>query len=74
MRDTTGAAWVIDDQITANLYGEYRFRGPTLNGTSIRLGVRNLTNERPSLSSNGYLGTLYSPVRRYWYVNLRHKF
>lgn len=72
--DSAGDPWIVDDQITGNLYGEYRFTGGTLAGTSIRLGVRNLTDEKPSLSSNGYLGTLYTPTRRYWYANIRHRF
>lgn len=72
--DSAGDPWIVKSQMTANLYGEYRFSGGALTGTSIRLGVRNLTDERPSLSSNGYLGTLYTPVQRYWYGNVRYKF
>lgn len=72
--DSAGAPWVVDDQITGNLYVDYRFSKGTLDGTSVRVGVRNLTDEKPSLSSDGYLGTLYTPVARYWYANIRHKF
>lgn len=72
--DSAGDAWIVGNQITANLYGQYRFTSGALDGTSIRLGVRNLTDEKPSLSSDGYLGILYTPVRRYWYANIRHKF
>ena len=72
--DSAGAPWIVDDQITGNLFGQYAFTGGSLAGTTIRLGVRNLTDEKPSLSSDGYLGILYTPVRRYWYANIRHKF
>jgi iron complex outermembrane receptor protein len=65
---------VVDDQITGNLYLDYRFTKGSLDGTSVRVGVRNLTDEKPPLSSDGYLGTLYTPVSRYWYANIRHKF
>ncbi len=40
----------------------------------LRIGVRNLTNRSPPLSSNGFLGSLYSPYGRYWYANMRASF
>lgn len=71
--DSASAPWVVDGQLTANLYAEYRFTG-ALKGASIRIGARNITNEAPPLAATGYLGTLYTPMRRYWYANMRYRF
>ena len=71
--DSAAAPWVVDGQLTGNLYAEYRFTG-ALKGASMRFGVRNITNEAPSLAATGYLGTLYSPMGRYWYGNMRYRF
>lgn len=72
--DSVGNAWVVQSQITGNVYADYRFTKGTLGGTSLRFGVRNLTNEQPPLSSAGYMGTLYAPYARYWYGSIRRKF
>lgn len=69
-----GSYWEIVPTTTANLYGQYRFSDGALAGSSIRVGVRNLFDTQAPLSSDGYAGTLYSPLRRYWYVNVRHSF
>ncbi len=45
--------------------------------TRVRVGVKNVTDEKPPLSyssGNGYLGTLYQPYSRYWYVSVRKSF
>lgn len=72
--DSEGDYWTVKAMTTANLYGQYRFSDGPLTGTSMRVGVRNLFDKTPSLSSDGYAGTLYSPLRRYWYLNVSHKF
>lgn len=73
--DPSNQIWVVDSLITGNLYGEYEFdQAGALDGTAVRVGVRNLTNEQPPLASDGYLGTVYTPYSRYWYVNLRKSF
>lgn len=72
--DSAGDYWTIKATTTANLYGQYRFSEGPLAGTSMRLGVRNLFDKTPPLSSDGYAGTAYSPLRRYWYLNVSHKF
>lgn len=72
--DSTGAAWVIDSQLTANLYGQYEFTDGMMSNTRLKVGVRNLTDEAPPLSSNGYLGSLYQPYGRYWYFSVRKTF
>jgi outer membrane receptor protein involved in Fe transport len=77
LRDATGAAWVIDSQMTANLYGEYAFTDGWAANTKVKLGVRNLTDEQPPLAYNsgsGYLGSLYQPYGRYWYMSVRKSF
>jgi iron complex outermembrane receptor protein len=73
---TTGQAWKVDSQVTASLYGQYEFEEGTnwAEGTKIRVGARNITNELPPLASTGYLGALYRPYGRYWYVNISKSF
>ena len=66
----SGEAWVVDDLLTWNLYGQYRF----MQGTTVRLGVRDLTDEGPSLADGGYRGSVHNPWGRYWYVNITHSF
>jgi iron complex outermembrane receptor protein len=72
--DSAGAPWVIDSQVTTNVYGQYEFTKGWAANTRLKLGVRNLTDERPPLSSNGYLGTLYQPYGRYVYASIRKTF
>lgn len=72
--DAAGDPWIIDSQITANLYGQYEFTDGMAANTRLRLGVRNLTDEKPPLASAGYLGELYTPYSRYWYVSVRKTF
>lgn len=72
--DSDGDYWTVKATTTANLYGQYRFTDGPLSGTSMRVGVRNLFDKAPPLSSSGYQGQLYSPLRRYWYLNVSHKF
>jgi len=72
--DSAGVAWVVDSQLTANLYGQYEFTEGLAANTRLRIGVRNLTDEKPPLESAGYLGELYQPYSRYWYVSVRKSF
>lgn len=71
----TGEPWVVGSQMVANLYGQYEFEnaGPA-SGTKLRIGVRDLTDEGPSLAENGYLGSVQRPYGRSWYVNLSKSF
>lgn len=73
---TDGTAFVIEDWISADVYGQYGFASGWLQGTTVRLGVRNLTDEDPPLAdeSYGYLGDLHSNRGRYWYASLRRAF
>jgi len=72
----TGTPWEVESQITGNLYVQYEWEdGAGLASDSrIRIGARNITNEAPPLSSAGYLGSLYRPYGRYWYVSLAKEF
>lgn len=72
--DSAGTPWVVDSQLTANLYGQYEFTEGLAANTRLRLGVRNITDEKPPLESDGYLGDLYQPYARYWYVSVRKSF
>ncbi len=69
--DSSGVAWSVDSQLTGNLYGEYEV--PKAD-TRLRVGVRNITNEQPPLTSTGYDGSLYSPYARYWYFSIKKSF
>ena len=72
---STGEPWVVQDQWIANLYGQYTFDGAGLaSGTAVRVGVRDLADEGPSLAENGYLGSVQRPYGRSWYVNVSKTF
>lgn len=66
----SGDPWVVEDRLVHNAYGQYRFA----EGTAVRLGVRDLTNEGPALAEGGYRGSLHNPWGRYWYVNISKSF
>ena len=72
--DSAGTPWIVDSQLTANLYGQYEFTEGLAANTRLRVGVRNITDEKPPLESDGYLGDLYQPYSRYWYVSVRKSF
>ncbi len=69
--DTAGNPWVVKDTLTFNLYAQVRI-GERDNGGDMRwrIGVRNLTDKTPPLTSEGYLGSLYNPYGRYWYTSV----
>ncbi|WP_294293713.1 TonB-dependent receptor [uncultured Sphingomonas sp.] len=71
-----GVPWFVDGRTTYNLYGQVSF-GNRRDGEGrhrFRMGVRNLTDKQPPLSTDGFLGALYQPYARYWYVNLQSRF
>lgn len=71
-----GENLLIKAYTTASLYVQYDFEGGFIDGTQLRVGVRNITNAQPPLDSSafGYMGSLHSPLLRYWYVNVRKTF
>ena len=64
-----GEPYRIDGQFTANLYVQYRFDHGALRGTRFRVGARNITNEQPRITADGYVGALYQPYGRYLYAS-----
>jgi outer membrane receptor protein involved in Fe transport len=68
--DASGNPWRVRAQLTANLYGQVTFRSPFHGDTRWRIGVRNIADKKPPLTSSGYLGSLYLPYARYWYTSV----
>ncbi|MDP1631206.1 MAG: TonB-dependent receptor [Caulobacter sp.] len=72
---TTGEPWVVKAQLVGNLYGQYEFGGDGFaSGARLRVGVRDLTNEGPSLAEEGYLGSVQRPYHRSWYIRMSKTF
>jgi outer membrane receptor protein involved in Fe transport len=71
---TEGLPWTVEARTTYNLYGQYEFNSQSDYATKLRVGVRDLTDEGPSLASNGYFGSLHRPYGRYFYVKLEQRF
>ena len=73
-----GTAWEVDEWYYGNIYGQYTFEDfdNVLDGTRVRLGIRNFSNEDPPIadSSYGYLGDLHSARGRYYYASIRKQF
>ena len=73
--DAAGNPYRVDGQTTFNLYGQYTFENLAFaDEIRLRVGVRNLTDEDPPLTADGYLGSLYNAYGRYWYANLGFRF
>jgi outer membrane receptor protein involved in Fe transport len=71
----SGEPWVVDDRLTTGLYTQYEFEDAGFaSDTKIRLGVRDLTDEGPSLADGGYLGSVHVPWGRFWSMNLSKSF
>lgn len=71
-----GRYYELDAWTTVNLYGQYAFKDGVFDGSTVRVGVRNLEDKDPPLASNnfGYLGSLHSATGRYWYGSLSKRF
>ncbi len=69
-----GEFFFVDDHETVNLH--FTHRGLFGDGSSIRLGVNNVTDEEPPLASEslGFEGELHSSRARYFYLQLNHRF
>jgi outer membrane receptor protein involved in Fe transport len=73
--NSAGQTWVVGHQQTFNAYAQYEFGDAGLaRNTTIRFGVRNLTDKDPPIASGGYLASLYQPYARYWYGSVRKSF
>lgn len=71
-----GNYYSLDSWTTVNLYGQYAWKDGKLDGSTLRIGVRNLQDKDPPLSSSnfGYLGALHNSTGRYWYGSLTKSF
>ena len=69
--DDDGNPWIVADQLTFNLYGQVTVGQPGERQFQFRLGARNLFDQAPPLSPDGYFASLYNPYGRYLYVNVR---
>lgn len=72
--NTANEFFEVEDQLTGNAYVQYQFDEGKIADTTLRLGVRNFTNEDPPVARAGYLGNLYQPYARYWYASVRKSF
>ncbi|ACL94499.2 TonB-dependent receptor [Caulobacter vibrioides] len=73
---TGGEYYQMPPWITVSLYGQYAFKEGRLDGSTVRVGVRNIADKDPPVSSNnfGYYGSLYNATGRYWYMNFSKRF
>ncbi|MGY0561264.1 TonB-dependent receptor [Luteimonas sp. A277] len=77
LSDSDGNQWRIDSHTVANLFGRYEFsQAGALDGVSVKLGVNNIADDRPPVSSSiyGYQSNMYQPYPRYWYMSVSKKF
>lgn len=72
--DSAGTPWVVKSQATVNIYGQYEFSQGWARRTYLKLGVKNLFDKDPALSSNGYMASVYQPYGRYYYASIRKTF
>lgn len=73
-----GQLFEVDSWTTMSVYGQYDFRrrDDILDQTSLRLGVRNIEDKVPPVTSTnfGYFGSLANATGRYVYVTLSKSF
>jgi outer membrane receptor protein involved in Fe transport len=71
-----GTPYTVKSLTTANLYVQYRIedKKSPLDDTRLRVGARNIFDKDPPLSSSGYIGSLYNPYARYWYMSVSKSF
>ena len=67
----SGTPWVVESQLIGNANVRYDFDRLD---ASLRVGVRDFTDEGPSLADGGYLGSVQRPYGRYWYVEATKSF
>ncbi|MEM1232440.1 MAG: TonB-dependent receptor, partial [Pseudomonadota bacterium] len=66
----------VDEFITVNTHVDYRVQSGALDGTRVRLGIRNLFDEDAPTTDEqlGYFGSLHSNRGRYFYMDVSHRF
>lgn len=72
--DANRNLYSVKAQTTGNLYASYTFDKGGLDGAKFTIGVRNITDEDPPITTGGYLGGLYQAFGRYWYTSIGYKF
>ena len=72
--DTGGNPYVVDGTTTFNLYVQYRVKGGFMGDTRFRVGARNIFDKQPPITADGYVGSLYVPYARYWYLSIGKRF
>ena len=73
---TGGEYYQMPSWTTVSLYGQYAFKQGRFDGSTVRVGVRNVGDKAPPISSTnfGYYGALYNATGRYWYMNVSKRF
>lgn len=71
---TDGEPWTVASKTTYNFFSQYQFNSDSDIATTVKVGVRDLTDEGPSLASSGYFGSLHRPYGRYFYIQLEQRF
>lgn len=76
LTDAEGNYYQVDSQVLANTFVKYDFNRGGLDGFSFKLGVNNIADKRPPVTSDtyGYDSSLYQAYPRYWYVNVTKAF
>ncbi|PZR34308.1 TonB-dependent receptor [Caulobacter segnis] len=71
-----GQYFPVKDWTTVSLYGQYAFKQGLFDGSTVRVGVRNVFDKDPPVAAAnfGYLGALHNATGRYWYMNLSKRF
>ncbi len=73
-----GDYWQVPSWTTANVWAEHRFSGTgsLLDGTRIRLTVRNVGDRQPPLtpSALGYSSAMHNALGRGWYMTVTKSF
>jgi len=78
LTDDQGNSWRVDSSTRTNLFARYDNAAEQgwLAGTSVKLGVNNVSDKRPPVAFNDYglAASVYQPLPRYWYLNLTKEF
>jgi iron complex outermembrane recepter protein len=71
-----GQYFPVKDWTTVSLYGQYAFSDGLFDGSTVRVGVRNIADKDPPITSSnfGYMGAIHNATGRYWYLNLSKRF
>jgi outer membrane receptor protein involved in Fe transport len=76
VQNDTGEFWQVKSWSTFSLYGQYSSDSGALEGSRIRVGLRNMFDKKPPLADErfGYNASLHNVEGRYLYVNFSMDF